>query len=355
MIDRIDLRRLQIPLRRTFETSRGATRTLDALLLRVQMGDTVGWGEAHAMPSVTGESQDAVADELAALEPAALDPDDVEATLAKHDDLGPAASAALDGALSDLAARHRAIPVHELIGISPGELPSAATVTLTDPRDAVEQARAWISSGYTRLKIKVGDPGTVLELVDAVREVLPEVREPMPEPEVWIDANEALDLDAALELLPALAEREVALVEQPLPRGDRHGLERLLEATEIPIFVDEPITDPAAVDRYTGLPGRLGVNVKVQKVGGLHRARECVRRAREGDLGVLVGCTIETGLGIAAGAQLVGAADRADLDGNLFLERDPFPLPRPMPGHVGTPSGPGSGVHLDPRFDGLTV
>lgn len=353
MIDDVAVHELDLQLRRTFTTSHGSTDMLDVQLLRLEAEGSVGWGEGHAMPAVTGETPDELERDLATIEADAIDPDDLEGTLERHGDLGPGARAAVDLALHDLAGRRSGRAVHRMLGFSDGALPSAATVTLTDPEDAARQAREWTKSGYTRLKVKVGEDGTVLDLVDAVREVLPEVRPPMPDPEIWIDANEALGLDASRELLPELAERDVALLEQPLPREEREELAELAADSPIDIVVDEPIQAPSDVDAFAGVEGPLAVNVKVQKVGGLRPARACIERAREADLDVMVGCTIETGLGIASGASLCGAVDRADLDGNLFLEQDPFPLPRPMPGHAGTRSGPGLGVHPDPRFEGL--
>lgn len=353
MIDHVTVHELELPLRRTFTTSHGSTDTLEVQLLRLEADGTVAWGEGHAMPAVTGETPDELRSDLSTVEAGAIDPDDLETTLERHADLGPGARAAIDLALHDLIGRRTGRAAHRMLGLSDGALPSAATVTLTDPEDAARQAREWTKRGYTRLKVKVGEDGGVLDLVDAVDDVLPESRPPMPDPEIWVDANEAMSLDAAIELLPELAERDVAVLEQPLPRDEVEGLAELVEGSPLDIVVDEPIQSPADVGAFAGIEGPLGVNIKVQKVGGLRPARACIERAREADLALMVGCTIETGLGIAAGASLCGAVDRADLDGNLFLEQDPFPLPRPMPGHAGTQSGPGLGVHPDPRFGGL--
>jgi L-alanine-DL-glutamate epimerase-like enolase superfamily enzyme len=39
----------------------------------------------------------------------------------------------------------------------------------------------------------------------------------------------------------------------------------------------------------------------------------------------MLGCMIESGLGIAAGAAVAPLCDHVDLDGNLLLARDPRP------------------------------
>lgn len=355
MIDRVRLVDLELELERPFRIARGTSETCRELVLCLEADGTRAYGSGHASPSVTGESHEQARRALGTVEAADLDPHDVEGSLdALPDDAGPAARAAIDLALHDLAGRLEDRPVHELLGLPAGERPSAATVTVDEPSGAAEQARAWTKRGFSRLKLKVDADTDVLALVDAVDDAIPDtMREPLPEPELWIDANEALTLEEGLELAPRLDERGVAVFEQPLPREELDGMARLARESPVPVVADEPVQSPADVARVAALDAPLAVNVKVQKVGGLLAARECLHKARAGDLDVLVGCNVETGLGIAAGASLVGAVRWADLDGNLFLARDPFPLVRPMPGHAGTPASAGLGPHPDPRFEAL--
>jgi len=350
-VDRVDLVDLELELERPFRIARGATETTRELVLRVEANGVVGHGSAHASPSVTGETHDEARRALEDVEAADLDPDDVAGSLAAVDGAGPAARAAADLALHDLAGRQRGQPAHELVNLPAGERPSAATITVDDVQGVAGQARRWTERGYATLKLKVDGDSDVLALVDAVREaVTDEMRDPLPSPSLWVDANEALTVDRTRELMPALAEREVTLLEQPLPREEREATLELARQAPVPVVLDEAIQGPEDVRALDGVPGNLGVNVKVQKVGGLRAAAACIEAARATDLGLVVGCNVETGLAVAAGAVLCGAVDHVDLDGNLFRARDPFPLPRPMPGHVGTLASPGLGVHPDPRF-----
>lgn len=317
---------------------------------------TTGWGEAVAMPDVTGEALAGILDALEGADARALDPDDVASSLERLASLPKGARAGLDLALHDLAGRLAGRPVHELLGLPEGAGPTAATVTLTDPAAATEEAQAWFERGFTTLKVKLGGAtDRDLDLVQAVRQVLPRelperVAELSPGTKLWVDANEALSLSAALELIPAFAELGVDLVEQPLPRAELDASAQLARETGTTIFLDEAIQGPEDVARLADLEGPLGVNVKVQKVGGLIPAVACIQAARDQGRPVMVGCNIETGLGIAAGAELCGSVDHADLDGNLFLAHDPFPMPRPRPGWVGTSAGPGLGAVPDPRY-----
>jgi len=115
----------------------------------------------------------------------------------------------------------------------------------------------------------------------------------------------------------------------------------------VPILLDESVQSPEDVRAVGRIEGPTMANIKVQKVGGLQAASACLDAGQATGTPLVVGCNIETGLGIAAGSALTGAVDRADLDGNRFLAEDPFVLARPRPGFAGTPHGDGLGVHPD--------
>lgn len=324
--------------------------------LRLEHEGTIGWGEAVASPGVTGQDLGTVHRALAEIDPSTLDPEDIPGTLDGHTDLPAGARAGLDLALHDLEGRRTGRPVHEILGLPEGVGPTAATVTLTDPSSARQEAETWFKRGHTTLKVKLGgDAEGDLALVQAVKEVLPDqlpdrVAELFPATELWVDANEALEAKTALDQLERLQASGVDLVEQPLPRDQVAATAELARESGMTIFLDEAIQAPEDVEDLASLEGPLGVNIKVQKVGGLQAAVACLQVARDQGLPTMAGCFIETGLGIAAGAALYGAVDHVDLDGNLFLEHDPFPLPRPRPGWVGTSDGAGLGVLPDPRY-----
>ena len=156
-----------------------------------------------------------------------------------------------------------------------------------------------------------------------------------------VDVNEWWSLEEALEALPQLAALGVEYCEQPLPAGDPGGAE-LKRRSPLPIYVDEDCHTLADVAACAEIAH--GVNIKLAKSGGIREAIRIAHAARALGLGVMLGCMVESGLGIAAGCCVAPLCDHVDLDGNLLLAEDPYRGVALVDG-VQTPSDePGLGV-----------
>ena len=167
---------------------------------------------------------------------------------------------------------------------------------------------------FKRLKLKLGGAdGLDVERVRAVRGVT--------ELPLQVDVNEWWSLDEALDALPQLAALGVAYCEQPLKAGDEGGT-TLKERSPIPIYVDEDCHRLDSVAECAEIAH--GINIKLAKSGGIREAVRMAHAARALGLGVMLGCMIESGLGIAAGCAVAPLCDHVDLDGNLLIADDPW-------------------------------
>ena len=303
-----------LELAETFVISRESQDTAEVVQVEIRHDGLSAFGEGAPVERYGESAGSALAyvEEAADLlgdDPFALD--EVEARLAPRE---WAARSALDAALHDLQGKVTGIPVWRLLGLRRLGPPTSWTIWLGDPDDMGNRA-ARVSDRFLRLKLKLGArDGRDVDRVRAVRETT--------EAPLQIDVNEAWSLDEALDTLPQLAGLGVEYCEQPLPAGDPDG-GRLKAASPIPIYVDEDCH--RSQDVVACAERAHGVNIKLAKTGGIREAVRTAYAARALGLGVMLGCMIESGLGIAAGAQIASLCDHVDLDGNLLLAHDPWP------------------------------
>jgi L-Ala-D/L-Glu epimerase len=246
-----------------------------------------------------------------------------------------AGKSALDAALHDLQGKLLGVPAWRLLGLPRAGPPTSWTIWLGDPDDMARRAERASGDGrFRRLKLKLGGAdGQDVERVRAVRGVTD-----LP---LQVDVNEWWSLDEALDAVPQLAGLGVQYVEQPLPAGD-DGAPTLRERSSLPVYVDEDCHTLADVARCAEIAH--GVTIKLAKAGGIREAIRMAHAARALGLGVMLGCMIESGLGIAAGCCVAPLCDHVDLDGNLLLAADPRPGPALVDGVQVPPDAPGLGV-----------
>jgi L-Ala-D/L-Glu epimerase len=297
-------------LAETFTISRGSEDEAEVVQVEIRHGAVTGRGEAAPVERYDESAGSA----LAWLEQVELGGDPF-ALDAIGDALPPgeqAARSAVDAALHDLQGKLAGLPVYKLLGLRRHGPPTSWTIWLGDPDDMARRTEKIAGRGFRRLKLKLGGrDGLDAERVRAVRSVTD-----LP---LQCDVNEAWSLDEALEYLPQL---DLQYCEQPLVAGSPDGAE-LKRRSPVPIYVDEDchtLADVAACAERAH-----GINIKLAKSGGMREALRMSHAARALGLGVMLGCMVESGLGIAAGAHVASLMDHVDLDGNLLLAEDPCP------------------------------
>lgn len=341
-------------LRYPFGLSRGTATELPTLLVR--LGD-VGVGEGAPVRYLGQTAADALplsAAIAATLDPAAFaEPGAIAAASAAARRLAPhhsAARAAVDIALWDALARARGLPLRDLLATPEvtglAGIPGPVPATISGPREtsytiALDElpamaARAAEAAHLPILKVKLGRG------LEFDRAALAAVAAAAPRARLRVDANGGWTADTTRTLLPALADLGVEHIEQPLAAGQREALAELARRSPVPIYADEDVQGADEIDALAGVVA--GVNVKLMKCGGISPALAAIGAARRAGLRVLLGCMIESRVGLAAAAALAPLADEADLDGHLLTVGDPVP-----PGSQGAltadlPALPGAGL-----------
>jgi L-alanine-DL-glutamate epimerase-like enolase superfamily enzyme len=304
-----------LALRETFTIATGSVDSDDVAVVTLEHGGITAHGEG-APVDYWGESAASVVEAVEA-EGAALLGDDLHAVeriaarLTAWD--GPqGAKMALDGALHDWIGKEAGLPVWRLLGTDPVTPPTSFTIgidTVQGTADRVSRA-----NGFEVLKIKVGGPGD-LERLEAVRAGT--------DARLRVDGNQGWDLDTAVELTPRLLEMGVEFVEQPFPVGDIDAYQAYRARPQrLPVLIDEgckDLTSVAGVAEYAD-----GIVIKLSKCGGIREAVRMVHAARALGLRVMVGCMIESELGIGQAAQMASLVDYVDLDGHLLVSSRPF-------------------------------
>lgn len=322
--------------RHPFIIARGGQSEHRTVLVRLTDDDGLeGWGEAAAT-KFYGETPESVMAALAVygqmLPRTAFDLEGAERDWLSMLGGNGSARAALSSALHDLAGKRLGIPLYQLWGLDPTRAPRS---TFTIGIDTPERIRMKVreAAEYPILKIKLGTDRDV-EILRAIRDET--------DRELRVDANCGWTVKQTIGMLPVLADFAVTVLEQPLVPQDLEGLGEIRRRAAIPVIADESCRTLADIP---GLVGRVdGINIKLAKCGSLREAIRMIAAARAHSMTVMVGCMIESSLGITAAAHFTPLVDIVDLDGAALLKNDPFSGAGIAGGQVTLPTGPGLGV-----------
>jgi L-alanine-DL-glutamate epimerase-like enolase superfamily enzyme len=324
-----------LELAETFTIARGSQDTAEVVEVEIRHGETSGFGEAAPIERYDESAESALAYVEGVAGDLGDDPFALDEVMGRLPPEQFAARSAIDAALHDLCGKIVGEPVWRFLGLERLGPPTSWTIGLAAPDEmAAKAAQAHASGRFRRLKLKLGGgDGRDVERVSAVREVT--------DVPLQVDVNKYWSLEEALDSLPRLAELGVEYCEQPLPAGDPGGA-ALEQAAALPVYVDEDCHTLADVAACAGIAH--GVNIKLAKSGGLGEAVRMAHAARALGLGVMLGCMVESGLGIAAGAAMGSLCDHVDLDGNLLIAHDPWPGVELVDGIQVPSEEPGLGV-----------
>jgi L-alanine-DL-glutamate epimerase-like enolase superfamily enzyme len=324
-----------------FVIARGGQSAYTRVRVRLQDADGVtGLGEA-APSAFYGETADTVVAALEQLRPIieAADPwalDGLERALATALRGNASARMAVSAAAHDIVGQRLGVPLYRLWGLSPADAPpSSFTIAIAPTEDELVR-RVDQASAYPVLKVKLG--------TDRDDDIVRTVRSAAPGKTIRVDANAAWTPKHAVAMIERLARHGVEFVEQPLPPDDVDGLRFVRDHSALPIIADESCVTSADIPKLVGAVD--GINIKLAKCGGPREALRMIATARSHDLRVMMGCMIETSLGITAAAHLAPLLDYADLDGAALLADNPHEGATITNGRIAIPDAPGLGARI---------
>ena len=225
-------------------------------------------------------------------------------------DIHPTARSALSGMVLNYLSGESGRYPWEVVSLgAPVGIRNSLTISIEDPENVIESINA---CEFPIVKVKMGGPRDA-ELIVAMKDVAGK--------EVRIDANAGWSPEQAEEMIHHLAETGIKIIEQPTSTEHiadwthlkgRHG--------EVELFVDEGMNN---LDDYRQLaPHCDGVNIKMEKSGGIVEAIRIAKQARQDKKKVMLGCMVESSVGIAQSVYMSSLADYHDLDSPQLLEAD---------------------------------
>jgi L-Ala-D/L-Glu epimerase len=325
-----------INLKDRFTLSVGSRTTTQSVMVEIEHNGLTGYGEV-SLPPYLVEDQSSVISFLSKVnldsfnDPARLDLIlDYTDSLAKENN---AAKAAIDIALHDLLGKFLGVSLHNYLGIEIGdEIYSSYTIGISNENEIKQKIDA--ATEFKILKVKLGTE-TDQEIISTIRK--------LTDKPLFIDVNQGWrDKYFALDMISWLAEQNVLLIEQPLPKENFEDMKWLNEKSPLPIIADEAVQSIHDIEKIKDIYS--GVNIKLMKAGGIRQAHRMMLKAKELNLKIMLGCMTETSCAITAASHLSPLADWVDLDGAKLISNDLFTGMKMKDGALNIPDLPGLGV-----------
>jgi len=325
-----------LELKHVFTVAVSSRTTTPVVLTEIEGNGFIGYGEA-SMPPYLGESHETVLKFLSKVDLTKYEnPFELEAILADIDAIAPgnpAAKASIDIALHDLVGKLLNQPWYNIWGYQKEKAPYTSFTIGIDKPDVVRE-KTKEAAEFKVLKVKLGRE-TDKEMIETIRSVT--------DKPITSDVNQGWkDKHVALDMIHWLKERNVVMVEQPMPKEQVDDLAWLTERSPLPIIGDEGVQRLADIKKAIGV--YHGINIKLMKSTGLREAHKMLTLARSLGMKVMLGCMTETSCGISAASHLSPMVDWADLDGALLIKNDVFDGTRIIDGKVTLSDRPGTGA-----------
>lgn len=325
-----------LQLKHVFTLASSSRTTTPVMLTQIEYDGVIGYGEA-SMPPYLGESHETATKFLSKVDLTQFkDPfqmEDILDYVDKIEPLNPAAKASVDIALHDLVGKLIGKPWFKIWGYNKEKTPYTSFTIGIDKPDVVRQ-KVKEAEEYKVLKVKLGRD-TDKEMIETIRSVT--------DKPITVDVNQGWkDKHFALDMIHWLKDKNVKMIEQPMPKEMIEENAWLTENSPLPTFGDEAVQRIPDVIKAHGVYS--GINIKLMKCTGLREAHKMMNLAKSLGMQVMLGCMTETSCAISAVSQLSPGIQWADLDGALLISNDPFEGTKVIDGKVTLTDAPGIGL-----------
>ena len=305
----------RINLKHSFGISRSSYDYYDIVYFYLIDGEIIGRGEAA--PSLRyNESTEKI---VSVLNDGISLPDNFQSrddlwSFLKPQLLGISSlEAAVNMALWDWWSQKKNKAVYDILKLNIKALPKTSfTISIGDMNELDEKIQA--SLPYSILKVKLGTPKNDKEIINQIRQYTDKL--------IRVDANEGWTSDMAKEMSFWLADRNVEFIEQPFPADKLYDTKSLRKVSPLPLYADENSINSKDIPEIESAFN--GINIKLMKCGGIDEALNMIKVAKELKMKIMLGCMVESSVGITAAAHLSSMVDVVDLDGNLLISNDPY-------------------------------
>lgn len=325
---------IELHLKHKFTTAHESKKSVKRVIVKIADGEIYGLGEA-APNSRYNESVESVCNFINEIRKLNFEDKSFYESINMINAMNGnfSAKSALDIALFDIHTKKLNLPLWKYFGLYPHH---NLTTSYTIGIDTIENIENKIaeSEKFNILKVKLG--------CKEDKNIIKTIRKFTDKP-LRVDVNEGWgDLNIAIDMIKFLEDHNVELIEQPMPSSMLFDYNRLRERSSIPIIADEScktFEDLLKICEYFD-----GVNIKLSKCGGISNAYLMIQTAHNLNLKVMLGCMVESSVGISAAAQLAPMVDYIDLDGNLLISNDPYLGVQLINGNILLNNEPGIGV-----------
>lgn len=323
-ISNIVFEKIKVKLKKPFVVALGVVEYCETIIVKIETDEGLyGYGEASPFAPVTGETLDSTFSTLSTFKKALLGEDPLRIEyihyIMNRLTLGnSAAKAGIDIALHDILGKVMNQPLYKVLGGYRNHFDTDMTIGITTPEQMAKDASDLIKEGYKILKVKAGiDPKADIEAIRQIRAAVgPEIR-------LRMDANQGWTVNSSINTLRALEQYDVEAVEQCLPYWDIDGSAYIRQHSNIAIMLDESLHTPSDAIKIVKKEAADVLNIKLMKSSGIYPAVQINSIAEAAGLTCMLGCMMETKVGITASASLIAAKKNivdADVDSFTYIE-----------------------------------